>query len=175
MNPPTIAHRWCLEHLKEPGAKAFVGTSPKWDFDNPLPLDLKQDIISRLCFDIGVSYAGDFKNLFDCLVFVQKYNPDKIILFAGTDRLKTFNTLPKHFPNIEIREIPRGPESQFGDVSATKLRQLAREGNFAEFSKLFALKDLKLQVLAYNAIRDFKESQNKFPRPYKYEKRKGKL
>jgi len=166
-NPPTIGHEKLLDKLKSIRAddyKIFVShtRNPKRD---PLEYSLKIAYMHKSFpkhkRNIIVSKA---KTFFDILVELNKY--DNLIMVAGSDRVKEFETLAnkyngvksRHgyykFENIEIINAgERDPDAEGAKgMSASKMRAAAVDSDFDSFKQGTPLNDTKAKKL-YFAVR----------------------
>lgn len=147
MNPPTIGHMKLMKKLIELGKKynatplLFLSHSVDKK-KNPLSYDDKYNIIKKSA-PTGLNVVkSESKTLFDVMKSVQKLGVTKIIIVAGSDRVKEFERFEKYKDEVGITDYEvvsageRDPDSDSVEgMSGTKLRELAKNGKFDEFKK----------------------------------------
>jgi nicotinic acid mononucleotide adenylyltransferase len=162
-NPPTIAHEKLIRTLSEtakannadaylvPSHSDFYTAKAKVDREkNPLTLREKIKILSNIVPN-NVIISSDGRTLINILKILSEQGYTNIIQLAGSDRIEEFRNLINKYNNVPdkrgiinfgfkgyelISSGDRDPDSE-GTIgmSASKLRKLAREGNYEEFVK----------------------------------------
>lgn len=151
-NPPTVGHQKLIDVVKETAlrnnADGFIAPSHTQDsVKNPLSYSEKEEILQKIADDINITDRG--KTLISLLQFLQEQGYNKIIHVAGGDRIPEFQKLidtyngkpdkkgviPFSFSSYKfISAGERDPDSDGVEgMSASKLRQLAKEGNIESF------------------------------------------
>lgn len=167
MNPPTIGHIKLMKKIIELGKKhngvtlLFLSHSSDKK-KNPLNYEDKFKIISEVAPKGLNVIHSDARNVFDVLKAVKTMGASKIIMIAGSDRIKDFSRFEKYIDEIGIESFEvvssgeRDPDSEGVEgVSATKLRELAKNGNYEEFKKNSACStNDSLCKLLYNKVRE---------------------
>lgn len=172
-NPPTIGHQKLIDTIKETALKnnadAIISPSHTQDKDkNPLSYSDKQEILREMSDGINIVEQG--KTFISLLQFLQQQGYTKIIHVAGSDRIPEFQKLIEMYNGKPDKKgiIPfsfneydfvsageRDPDSDGVEgMSASKLRQLAREGDLESFKQGMSNKvsnDLKQKT--YDKIR----------------------
>jgi nicotinic acid mononucleotide adenylyltransferase len=97
------------------------------------------------------------------LFMIQENNPSNIQLIIGEDRIEDYNWMKKYLSEkvnfltpIDVKRKSKDPEKE--GMSATKMRNLAKDGHFEEFSKEMiptGIDDEHIQEI-YDTIRDTK-------------------
>jgi hypothetical protein len=174
-NPPTTAHNMLFEKVIE-AAKTINADyyivpshSTKPPNKNPLALSDKIEIIKHMLPDssrvgaFGTTYIATLQKL-------QEMGYTDVVQLAGSDRIPEFTMLVNKYNgkpdqtgqvvfNFNVFEFvsagERDPDSEGVEgMSASKLRQLAAEGNIEEFKDGMATSvPDKLKVKAYNVVR----------------------
>lgn len=147
MNPPTIGHMKLMKKLIELGkqhnAQPLLFLSHSQDKKkNPLTYEDKYKIVSQ-SVPTGLKVVkSEAKTVFDVLKSAQKLGATKIIMVAGSDRVTEFERFGKYKDEIGITEYKvvsageRDPDSEGVEgMSATKMRQLAKDGKYEEFKR----------------------------------------
>ena len=147
MNPPTIGHEKLVAKLeseaKRRGAMPHLYLShsqnPKKD-----PLSYNTKIaIARKAFGKMVTKSSS-KNIIQILQELEKMGHTEVALIAGSDRVPEFKSLLNkyngkeyNFKKIEVISAgERDPDSEgVSGMSASKLRALAKEGDYNSFAK----------------------------------------
>ena len=173
-NPPTIGHQKLIDTIRETAIKnntdAIVAPSHTQDKDkNPLSYSEKEEILREMSKGINIVDQG--KTFISLLQFLQQQGYTKIIHVAGSDRIPEFQKLIETYNGKPDKKgvIPfsfnsysfvsageRDPDSDgIEGMSASKLRQLAREGDLESFKQGMSDKisdDLKQKT--YDKIRN---------------------
>ena len=172
-NPPTIGHQKLIDTIKETALKnnadAIIAPSHTQDKDkNPLSYIDKEEILREM--SDGATIVDQGKTFISLLQFLQQQGYTKIIHVAGSDRIPEFEKLieayngkpdkkgiiPFNFKDYSfVSAGERDPDSDGVEgMSASKLRQLAREGDLESFKQGMSDKisdDLKQKT--YDKIR----------------------
>lgn len=165
-NPPTVAHEKLIKHginlARKNKAEFFLYTTGSHDNKkNPLLPYEKIYLLNELFPGIKTSVV---KNIYDD-VFVNLYKNgyNKIYFISGSDRGEEYKRMIERGTrkgdfnlNVNFITVDRRIISHDGieDISATKARYLAKSGNFEEFSKIMAGKNLVLKKKVYSIIRE---------------------
>lgn len=178
-NPPTEGHEALIRKLAKFGKQnnaqliAVVPTHTTNNKTDPLDFALKykalQDIVNNIDPSIKVLQEG--KTFIQILKYFTEQNFTKAIQLAGSDRIenykeliKKYNDLPDKNGNI-VFNIPeyeiisageRDPDAEgIAGVSATKVRQAAKQGTFEEFKNSGIAKAIPESTLKdiYNRIK----------------------
>lgn len=145
MNPPTIGHLALVEKMLSISlcekAQPLIFLSHSYDPQkNPLAYDEKLSLV-RKAFGEEIVVDSEAKNLFDMLKEVNQ-NFKNVIVVVGEDRIKdlerittVYNGKDFHFENVQVVNAGlRDPDSDGVEgMSASKMRDLAVEGNLTEF------------------------------------------
>lgn len=165
MNPPTLGHMKLLNKLVEVAkiehGKAILFLSHSQDKKkNPLSYNEKIEIVKSEAPKGLTIVNTEARNIFDAMKVAVRMGAKNIIMVAGSDRVPEYERYEKYKNDIGINNYSvvsagsRDPDTEgITGISATKLRMLAVEGKFEEFSKGFISKDKKTVTKAYNAIR----------------------
>jgi len=153
-NPPTIGHGAIFKKLsddaKEDGADAFVfvGTAQNSD-KNPLTVDQKLYYLEKLYGNLGIHFintalpfpiglkGGTCTNPSFAVARLREAGYKILVIYAGSDRVNDFqwirsSNLKKglEFPVEIVNRMPPRTENNFvSSMSATKIRQAARNGD----------------------------------------------
>jgi hypothetical protein len=151
-NPPTIGHQKLIDVVRETAlnnnADSIIAPSHTQDKDkNPLAYNEKEEILHQMSVDVSIVDKG--KTFISLLQFLQQQGYTRIIHVAGSDRIPEFQKLvntyngkpdkkgvvPFSFKNYDfVSAGERDPDSDGVEgMSASKLRQLAREGDLESF------------------------------------------
>lgn len=175
-NPPTTGHDQLIQKVQEiagrENAEGFiVPTHTSGNEKNPLTLDEKSAILGEMIGDSSRLQVGSFgKTLISTLQRLQKDGYNRIIHVAGSDRIPDFERLieayngkPDKKGNIPFKfdeyimesSGERDPDSEgVAGMSASKLRELAIEGNIDAFKAGMAPQVSDgMKEFAYNTIR----------------------
>lgn len=146
MNPPTLGHEKLVNKVDEIGrrnraqSKVFL-THSQDKKKNPLTQNQKLRF-AKGAFGPKIE-AAPAKTLIDVLKVLQKTYSD-VIMVAGSDRVRDFNTLLNkynmkeyHFDSIKVVSAgERDPDAEGATgMSASKMRQAAIDNKFSEFKK----------------------------------------
>ena len=154
MNPPTTGHEKLMNELaKKSGKNPYrVYLSQSTD-KKKNPLDFKYKVKTVRKFfpkhARNVMLDKKVKSVFDAVTEMYKDGFKNITMVVGSDRINEFNTLLKKYNGVKSRHglynfnkinvISAGDRDPDADdisgMSASKLRQLANEGNFTQFSQ----------------------------------------
>jgi nicotinic acid mononucleotide adenylyltransferase len=146
-NPPTIGHEALIDKVTEMARKRGINheiyLSHTQDKDkNPLPYDMKVALATK-AFPKAHITKSDSRTVYDILNHQAMAGFKKIYFVAGSDRVpdfeKAFSGFRNNFNFDDLQVISAGvrdPDSQdaLEGISASKMRQLARDGNVQEFS-----------------------------------------
>jgi len=153
-NPPTIGHQKLIDVIKDTAlknnAEGIIAPSHSQDkIKNPLSYNEKEEILKDM--SKGVRIVDQGKTFISLLQFLQQEGFTKIIHVAGSDRIPEFEKLVETYNGKPDKKgvIPfnfnsysfvsageRDPDSEGVEgMSASKLRQLATDGNLEEFKK----------------------------------------
>lgn len=153
-NPPTIGHQKLIDTIIETAIKnnatSIVAPSHTQDKDkNPLSYSDKEEILREMSDNITIVDQG--KTFISLLQFLQQQGYNKIIHVAGSDRIPEFEKLVEAYNGKPDKKglIPfsfdsysfvsageRDPDSEGVEgMSASKLRQYAKEGNLEAFKQ----------------------------------------
>lgn len=177
MNPPTIGHEKLAAKVeseaKKRGAMPHIYLShtqnPKKD---PLPYNLKI-AIARKAFGKSITKSSS-KTIIQIMQELEKMGHTEVTLIAGSDRVPDFKTLltkyngkEYNFKKIDVVSAgERDPDAEGVEgMSASKLRAIAKEGDYETFSKGMPskLRDADKKKV-YNTIRSVMEDINEAPR-----------
>jgi len=172
-NPPTIGHEKLTEKVREVANKesgdAFIVPSHTVDNKkNPLNFDEKSELLHHMVDGMQILSTG--KTLISLLQDLQDKGYTNIIHVAGSDRIPEFQKLIEMYNCKEDKKgvIPfcfqsytfesageRDPDSDSVEgMSASKLRELAKAGNYDEFANGTSSKiPDKLKQQTYEIIR----------------------
>lgn len=161
MNPPTIGHKKLADKIKSLPGDPFLFLSqtqkPKTD-----PLDFATKIKFARQFFPGISIgSADVKIIIQALKKVDDMGYSDLVYVAGSDRVNSFEELLNkyngagdyNFESIEVVSAgERDPDAEGAEgMSASKMRELAREDAFEEFAQ--GVPDPRLAQELYNAVR----------------------
>ena len=154
MNPPTTGHEKLMNELaKKSGKNPYrVYLSQSTD-KKKKPLDFKYKVKTVRKFfpkhARNVMLDKKVKSVFDAVTEMYNDGFKNITMVVGSDRINEFNTLLKKYNGVKARHglynfnkinvISAGDRDPDADdisgMSASKMRQLANEGNFTQFSQ----------------------------------------
>jgi len=154
MNPPTTGHEKLMnELLKKSGKNPYrVYLSQSTD-EKKNPLDFKYKVKTVRKFfpkhPRSVMLNKKVKNVFDAVTEMYNDGFKNITMVVGSDRINEFNTLLKKYNGVKgrhglynfnkINVISAGDRDPDADdisgMSASKMRSLAKEGDFTQFSQ----------------------------------------
>jgi hypothetical protein len=153
-NPPTVGHQKLIDVIRDTALKnnadAIIAPSHTQDkAKNPLSYSEKEEILREMSEGIHIAEQG--KTFITLLQFLQQQGYTKIIHVAGSDRIPEFQKLIETYNGKPDKKgvIPfdfseytfvsageRDPDSEgIEGMSASKLRQLAVDGNLEEFKQ----------------------------------------
>ena len=154
MNPPTTGHEKLMNELaKKSGSNPYrVYLSQSTDKKkNPLDFKYKVKTVRKFFPKHARSVMLDkkVKNVFDAVTEMYNDGFKNVTMVVGSDRINEFNTLLKKYTGVKgrhglynfnkINVISAGDRDPDADdisgMSASKMRQLANEGNFTQFSQ----------------------------------------
>ncbi len=191
MNPPTIGHEKLLDALK---AKAgnnpyrIYLTQTQDNKKNPIPFVQKVKFARKGFPQYARQIMLDrkLKSMFDMATAVYDEGFKKLVVVAGSDRVREFDvTLNKYngkkgrhgfynFQNISVVSAGQRDEESEGvdGVSGTKLRKMATDGDFGKFAQKMPKRLSNADSKAvFNAVRrglGLKE-QKEFKNPVQFE------
>ena len=191
MNPPTIGHEKLLDALK---AKAgnnpyrIYLTQTQDNKKNPIPFVQKVKFARKGFPQYARQIMLDrkLKSMFDMATAVYNEGFKKLVVVAGSDRVREFDvTLNKYngkkgrhgfynFQNISVVSAGQRDEESEGvdGVSGTKLRKMATDGDFGKFAQKMPKRLSNADSKAvFNAVRrglGLKE-QKEFKNPVQFE------
>ena len=191
MNPPTIGHEKLLDALKDK-----AGTNPYRIYltqtqdnkKNPIPFVQKVKFARKGFPQYARQIMLDrkLKSMFDMATAVYDEGFKKLVVVAGSDRVREFDvTLNKYngkkgrhgfynFQNISVVSAGQRDEESEGvdGVSGTKLRKMATDGDFGKFAQKMPKRLSNADSKAvFNAVRrglGLKE-QKEFKNPVQFE------
>ena len=191
MNPPTIGHEKLLDALKDK-----AGTNPYRIYltqtqdnkKNPIPFVQKVKFARKGFPQYARQIMLDrkLKSMFDMATAVYNEGFKKLVVVAGSDRVREFDvTLNKYngkkgrhgfynFQNISVVSAGQRDEDSEGvdGVSGTKLRKMATDGDFSKFAQKMPKRLSNADSKAvFNAVRKglgLKE-QKEFNNPVQFE------
>lgn len=160
-NPPTIGHDLLIESMIDAGVEnsceVFVYPSHNGNNKkNPLDYNTKISILKEKYG--GIIKKTSAKTLMEVLKDVNKKGYDDVIIYMGSDRaeyfkgiIEEYNGIEYNFENINIKSINRNEEN---NISSTKVREYAKQGNFLLFEES-TIRDIprKKKIDMYNTIR----------------------
>jgi hypothetical protein len=156
MNPPTLGHELLIARAVELGRKekrdcyVFV-TKTQDSKKNPIPFSDKLKAINAALPSVNFINADSIKTIFDAVIFLIDNGYNDLVLVAGSDRAGQYDSLFQQYINhpdpekrLNLNSFRtamagenRDPDSEDASgVSATKARNLAKEGNFDAFRKV---------------------------------------
>ncbi len=165
-NPPTIGHQKLVSKVSEVAANqgadhiVYLSKTQKPGKD-PLSWQDKYDLFKKMFPSINVSRDHAIINPYVAMETLgKKYK--NIIMVVGSDRVERFKgDMQKYLPEWGIENFDvvsageRDPDAEGAEgMSASKARQLATDGNFAEFAKALpsSINNATKKVV-YNKIR----------------------
>ena len=148
MNPPTVGHLALVEKMLSISlnerAQPLIFLSHSYDpKKNPLAYEEKLSLVKQAFGEEFVA-ESDARNMFDMLKEVnQRFN--NVIIVVGEDRIKdleritsTYNGKDFHYESMKVVNAGlRDPDAEgIEGMSASKMRELAVEGNLTEFREV---------------------------------------
>jgi len=174
MNPPTLGHELLIAEAVHVGKKehcdVFVILSKTQDSKkNPIPYNDKLMALNEALPQVTFIDSEKIKTIFDAVKFLIENGYKDLILVCGSDRATDFDVLFNKYidnPNPDVRldlnsfrtaiaGHERDPDSDdTSGISATKARNLAKEGDFESFKSVLptTMPEDQARVL-YTAIR----------------------
>jgi len=174
MNPPTLGHELLISKAVEVGRAenrdCYVILSKTQDSKkNPIPYKDKITALNAALPQVNFIDTDEIKTIFDAVGFLIKSGYRDLVLVCGSDRAAEYNALFQKYIDTEDPEkklnltsfktavagANRDPDSDDASgVSATKARNLAKSGNYAEFKKILptGMPDEQAKLL-FNDIR----------------------
>lgn len=165
-NPPTIGHQKLVSKVSEISANqsadhiVYLSKTQKPGKD-PLSWQDKYSLFRKMFPSINVSRDHAIINPYVALETLgKKY--DNVIMVVGSDRVERFKgDMQKYLAEFGIKNFDvvsageRDPDAEGAEgMSASKARQLATDGNFAEFAKaLPSTINNSTKKVVYNKIR----------------------
>jgi len=160
LNPPTIGHGRLVDMVKSQPGKPFLFLThtqkPKTD-----PLTFQQKLkYAKASFDSITIGDPEVKTIIQALQKLESMGFAHVILVAGSDRVKQFESfLPKYngkdynFESVKVVSSgERDPDADGVEgMSASKLRQLAVNGDFKSFKQGVVNPDIAKDM--YNDVR----------------------
>ena len=154
MNPPTTGHEKLMNELsKKSGSNPYKVYLSQSTDKKKNPLDFKYKVKTVRKFfpkhARSVMLNKKVKNVFDAVTEMYNDGFKNITMVVGSDRINEFNTLLKKYNGVKgrhglynfnkINVISAGDRDPDADdisgMSASKMRSLANEGNFTQFSQ----------------------------------------
>ena len=177
MNPPTIGHEKLADKVaseaKRRGAMPHIYLSHTQNSKkDPLPYSVKI-AVAKKAFGKAITRSSS-KTIIQVMQELEKMGHTEVVLVAGSDRVSDFKTLLNkyngkeyNFDKIEVVSAGgRDPDAEGVEgMSASKLRAIAKEGDYDTFAKGMPskLKDADKKKV-YNTIRSVMEDINEAPR-----------
>ena len=152
-NPPTIGHGAVFKKLAEDAkqdhadAFVFVGSTQNTN-KNPLNVYQKMDYINKLYGDLGIHFIntttcelgkkkGPCTNPSFAIERLREVGYDSLVMYVGSDRIEDFQWIVKSNVRKGIKNPvqivnkmpPRNSNNFVASMSATKIRQAARNGD----------------------------------------------
>ena len=191
MNPPTIGHEKLLDALKDKAGNnpyRIYLTQSEDKTKNPIPFVQKVKFARKGFPQYARQIMLDrkLKSMFDMATAVYNEGFKKLVVVAGSDRVREFDvTLNKYngkkgrhgfynFQNISVVSAGQRDEDSEGvdGVSGTKLRKMATDGDFSKFAQKMPKRLSNADSKAvFNAVRKglgLKE-QKEFNNPVQFE------
>jgi len=172
MNPPTIGHQKVVDTVKSTSQKVLGDpilflTKTQDAKKNPLSFAEKFHFASEM-FNIPINRNTSVKTIIQALQLLQGEGYHNVVIVAGSDRVQQYQDLVDKYNNKPDKsgEIPfrfnavkvvssgeRDPDDEgVAGMSASKLRQLASEGNFEGFKQGIPGNETLAQQM-YNRVR----------------------
>jgi len=160
MNPPTIGHAKLVDAIKSQSGDPFLFLTqtqkPKTD-----PLDFETKLQFAKQFFPGITIgSSDVRTIVQALQKIEDMGYENVIYVAGSDRvedfsefLKKYNEIEPHFESIRVVSAgERDPDAKGAEgMSASKMRELAAQGDFDSFKQGVPKPDLAEEL--YNTVR----------------------
>jgi len=154
MNPPTTGHEKLMDVLsKKSGSNPYKIYLTQTTDAKKNPLDFKYKVKTVRKFfpkhARNVMLSKKVKTVFDAVTEIYNEGFKNITMVVGSDRINEFNTLLKKYNGVKSRHglynfnkinvISAGDRDPDADdisgMSASKMRSLANEGDFTQFSQ----------------------------------------
>ena len=154
MNPPTTGHEKLMNELsKKSGSNPYKVYLSQSTDKKKNPLDFKYKVKTVRKFfpkhARSVMLNTKVKNVFDAVTEMYNDGFKNVTMVVGSDRINEFNTLLKKYNGVKgrhglynfnkINVISAGDRDPDADdisgMSASKMRSLANEGDFTQFSQ----------------------------------------
>jgi len=175
MNPPTVAHKHLFDKMQklagQTNADVHLFLSQTQDAKkNPLGFKSKKYFVQNLLGTKSVVDKPEVKTPVDALNWLTAQGYEQVYFVVGSDRIKTFQDIINSYNGKPTKEgiIPfnfpggvkmvsageRDPDSDaMSGMSASKLRDLAVQGNFKSFASGVPSKDNNLKKKMYDELR----------------------
>ena len=163
MNPPTIGHRKLVDQVKAQQGTPFLflthSQKPKTD-----PLSFAEKVFfADKSFGGGIRIGDkDVRTIIQAMQKLESAGYKNIIYVAGSDRVDSFKKLLNDyngkdytFDSIQVVSAgERDPDAEGAEgMSASKMKQVASQGNYDEFEDGVAVNDPKLAKMMYTKVR----------------------
>jgi len=149
MNPPTTGHKKLVDkvvqHAHEHGAEHYVFPSHTQEAKkNPLHHEQKVSFLRKFFPKANVVSHPDVKTPIDAMKHLAAKGHKEVTMVVGSDRVDEFHKLlhkqngkDYHFHKINVVSAGhRDPDAEGAEgMSASKMRDHAKNNNFSEFSK----------------------------------------
>jgi len=160
MNPPTIGHAKLVDTIKsQPGDPFLFLTQTQKPKTDPLDFETKLKFAKQFFPGISIG-SSNVRTIVQALQKIEDMGYENVIYVAGSDRvedftqfLKKYNEIEPHFESIEVVSAgERDPDAKGAEgMSASKMRELAAQGDFDSFKQGVPKSDLAEEL--YNTIR----------------------
>lgn len=139
MNPFTKGHHKLIEKVRYLSrllnADHEIILSHSHNKHNPLSLEEKLQFARKFFWPTNfTSSSNEAPTIFDQLERLREEGYKHITLVAGSDRLQEFQDIVDYYEMPDVSIISSGQRSG-GELSASRLRDAAREGNYATFKE----------------------------------------
>lgn len=148
-NPPHAGHIKLFKHMRAHAAKVGADhrvflTHTQDSKENPLDHATKVHMVRQMDPKVNVSHDKKIKTIMDMMKQVQKEGYKKVTVVTGSDRKKELSNLLHKYnggsdfniPTIHFHEVARDPDNGgVSGLSATKMRNAAKSGDFKTFRK----------------------------------------
>ena len=165
MNPPTIGHEKLVNKLRKVarmtrGQPLLFASQSQDAKKNPLDYNTKIRILQTSFGQIV--QRSNSKTIMQVMAELQDKGYEEVVLVAGSDRVKDFNALLQknngtdyNFNNIKVVSAgQRDPDADGAEgMSASKMRELAKDENLDEFKKGLPLKAQRMAKDIMNKVR----------------------
>jgi len=160
MNPPTIGHAKLVDAIKsQPGDPYLFLTQTQKPKTDPLDFETKLKFAKQFFPDITIG-SSDVRTIVQALQKIEDMGYENVIYVAGSDRvgdftefLEKYNEIEPHFESIRVVSAgERDPDAKGAEgMSASKMRELAAQGDFEAFKQGVPKPDLAEEL--YNTVR----------------------